>query len=171
VDLDAFYRSALSQGLCRHLEGGRGLVPAALEEDPGAMRPPVPWDVGQRAGSTATSRCARTRGRAGSCPPPEIPAEPGARPSGEARTFGVVLDTSGSMDRRLLGQALGAIASYATARDVPRARVVFCDAAPTTGLHAVEELRAGDGEGPGRHGVGQADPLKPRRTSRRPDRC
>jgi predicted metal-dependent peptidase len=33
------------------------------------------------------------------------------------------------MDQKLLGLALGAIASYATARDVPRARVVFCDAA------------------------------------------
>jgi predicted metal-dependent peptidase len=32
------------------------------------------------------------------------------------------------MDPRLLGKALGAIASYASARDVPAARVVFCDA-------------------------------------------
>ena len=39
-----------------------------------------------------------------------------------------MLDTSGSMDAELLGKALGAIASYATARDVPAARVVFCDA-------------------------------------------
>lgn len=45
------------------------------------------------------------------------------------RTFGVVLDTSGSMDRVLLGKALGAIASYAATRDVAAARVVFCDAA------------------------------------------
>lgn len=45
-------------------------------------------------------------------------------------TFGVVLDTSGSMEPALLGKALGAIASYAEARDVPAARVVFCDAAP-----------------------------------------
>ena len=33
------------------------------------------------------------------------------------------------MDADLLGKALGAIASYAAARDVPAARVVFCDAA------------------------------------------
>ena len=46
----------------------------------------------------------------------------------DARTFGVVLDTSGSMDRTLLAKALGAIASYSLARDVPAARVVFCDA-------------------------------------------
>jgi predicted metal-dependent peptidase len=40
-----------------------------------------------------------------------------------------VLDTSGSMERALLAKALGAIASYCFARDVPAARVVFCDAA------------------------------------------
>ena len=45
-----------------------------------------------------------------------------------SRTFGVILDTSGSMDRRLLGKALGAIASYAVTRDVQAVRVVFCDA-------------------------------------------
>jgi len=41
----------------------------------------------------------------------------------------VVVDTSGSMDAQLLGKALGAVASYCAARDVVRARVVFCDAA------------------------------------------
>jgi len=46
----------------------------------------------------------------------------------EGRTFGVILDSSGSMDRLLLAKALGAIASYAAARDVPLVRVVFCDA-------------------------------------------
>lgn len=46
----------------------------------------------------------------------------------DGRTFGVVLDTSGSMERGLLATALGAIASYSAARDVPAARVVFCDA-------------------------------------------
>jgi len=48
----------------------------------------------------------------------------------DGRTFGVVLDTSGSMDRPLLARALGAIASYAASRGVPAVRVVFCDAAP-----------------------------------------
>ena len=40
----------------------------------------------------------------------------------------MVLDTSGSMETRLLGKALGAIASYAVSREVHRVRVVFCDA-------------------------------------------
>lgn len=46
------------------------------------------------------------------------------------RTFGVVLDTSGSMGRQELGHGLGAIASYALSRDVKQVRVVCCDAAP-----------------------------------------
>ncbi|MEV4458637.1 hypothetical protein [Microbispora sp. NPDC049633] len=61
---------------------------------------------------------------------PGIPRPGRLRPEEAVRraTFGVVLDTSGSMNVRVLGKALGAIASYATERDVPRARVVFCDA-------------------------------------------
>ena len=46
-----------------------------------------------------------------------------------ARTFGVVLDTSGSMSRLMLGLALGAIASYSILHEVFAVRVVFCDAA------------------------------------------
>jgi predicted metal-dependent peptidase len=48
----------------------------------------------------------------------------------DGRTFAVILDTSGSMDRKLLAKALGCIAGYSTARDVPFVRVIFCDAAP-----------------------------------------
>jgi hypothetical protein len=46
----------------------------------------------------------------------------------EDRTFGVVIDTSGSMDRYMLAVALGSVASYSDSRDVPFARVVilFC---------------------------------------------
>ena len=56
-------------------------------------------------------------------------------------TFGVVIDTSGSMSKLLLGKALGAIASYATARDVPQARVVLCDAAAyDAGYLSVEDI-------------------------------
>lgn len=44
------------------------------------------------------------------------------------RTFGVVLDTSGSMGPRDIGRGLGAIAAYATSRDVALVRVVQCDA-------------------------------------------
>lgn len=55
------------------------------------------------------------------------PVLPGGEEAARAgRTFGVLLDTSGSMDRALLAAALGTIASYSAARDVTRVRVVFC---------------------------------------------
>jgi len=43
-----------------------------------------------------------------------------------SRPFGVVVGPSGSMDEHLLGRALGAVASYATARDVGSLRVALC---------------------------------------------
>ncbi|WP_351225772.1 hypothetical protein [Streptomyces sp. NPDC002133] len=138
VDLDEFYRRALLNGHELHTGHERGLLPAGLVEEIRALaHPPVPWDARLarwfdefvprpepvRSYSRPTRRQASTPDipRAGRYFPPEEIAR---------CTFGVVLDTSGSMDRRLLGKALGAIASYADARDVPAARVVFCDAAP-----------------------------------------
>lgn len=136
VDLDDFYRRALTQGLEYHRTSGRGLVPRGLEEEIRALdHPPLPWDarlarwfdehirtpVPRRTYARASRRQSST---------PDIPRPGKLRPEELARelTFGVVLDTSGSMDTELLGKALGAIASYAMARDVPAARVVFCDA-------------------------------------------
>jgi predicted metal-dependent peptidase len=134
IDLDDFYRRALTQGLEYHR--GRGLVPGGLEEEIRALEhPPLPWDARlarwfdehvrtpepKRSYARASRRQSAT---------PDIPRPGRVRPEELTRqaTFGVVLDTSGSMDTRLLGKALGAIASYAMARDVPAARVVFCDA-------------------------------------------
>ncbi len=67
--------------------------------------------------------------------------------------FGVVLDTSGSMDIRILGRALGAIASYADAREVPRVRVVFCDAAAYDAGWLTPQDIAGRVRVPGRGGT------------------
>jgi len=63
-------------------------------------------------------------GRTGQSSTPDIP-RPRYVPAPEDanRTFGVVLDTSGSMDRTLLAKCLGTIASYCIARDVRRDRV------------------------------------------------
>ena len=138
VTLDEFYRRCLAQGLVFHEQANRGLLPAGLIEEIRALSvPPIPWDVElaqwfdrffpplekQRTYARPSRRQSST---------PDIPRpryvireEPE-----RSRTFGVVLDTSGSMDRHLLAKALGAIASYSIARDVPAARVVFCDAAP-----------------------------------------
>ncbi|MET9101528.1 vWA domain-containing protein [Streptomyces antibioticus] len=138
VDLDGFYRRGLAQGLDLHERQERGFLPGGLVEEIRALsHPPLPWDAQLarwfdefvprpeplRSFSRPSRRQASTPSipRAGRWFPPEEVAR---------CTFGVVLDTSGSMDRTLLGKALGAIASYAEARDVPAARVVFCDAAP-----------------------------------------
>ncbi len=137
VDLDEFYRRGLVQGFDLHHRQDRGLLPSGLVEEIRALaHPPVPWDARLarwfdefvprpepvRSYARPSRRQAATPGipRAGRYFPPEEVAR---------CTFGVVLDTSGSMNRTLLGKALGAIASYAVSRDVPAARVVFCDAA------------------------------------------
>lgn len=136
VDLDEFYRRSLAAGLDLHRRSGRGLLPAGLVEAINALaHPPPAWDVElarwfddhfpmlerRRTYVRLSRRQSSTPDipRAGLRLPEELVAR---------RTFGVVLDTSGSMERVLLAKALGAIASYAATRDVPAARVVFCDA-------------------------------------------
>lgn len=138
TDLDEFYRRGLVQGFDLHAYGERGLLPAGLIEEIRALaHPPVPWDarlarwfdeyVPRPEPVRSFARPARRQAST-----PDIPRAGRYFPPEETArcTFGVVLDTSGSMDTALLGKALGAIASYAEARDVPAARVVFCDAAP-----------------------------------------
>lgn len=147
--LDDFYRRALSGGYAYHQRLGRGLVPEGLAEEIRVLEhPPPPWDVELahwfdrhfrpldrvRSYARASRRQASTPDipRPGRLPPPVHERD---------RTFGVVLDTSGSMAPTLMGKALGAIASYAAARDVPAARVVFCDAiAYDAGYLAVEDI-------------------------------
>lgn len=136
VDLDDFYRRALTQGLEYHRSSGRGLLPASLEEEIRSLdHPPLPWDAqlarwfDEHIRTPEPKRSyARVSRRQSSTP--DIPRPGKLRPEELTKhtTFGVVLDTSGSMDTELLGKALGAIASYATARDVPATRVIFCDA-------------------------------------------
>jgi len=149
VDLDEFYRRALTQGLEYHHAQGRGLLPAGLEQEIRALdHPPLPWDaqlarwfdehVRMELPVRSYARASRRQSAT-----PDIPRPGRVRPERLDRrvTFGVVLDTSGSMNAELLGKALGAIASYALARDVPAARVVFCDAvAYDAGYLAVEDI-------------------------------
>jgi predicted metal-dependent peptidase len=149
VDLDDFYRRALLDGYAHHQHNGRGHLPAGLVAEIRVLQqPPLPWDAqlarwfDEHVPSPQRTRSyARPSRRQTSTP--DIP-RPGWRWPEEtvARcTFGVVLDTSGSMNHELLGKALGAIASFATARDVPAVRVVFCDAYPyDAGYLPVEEI-------------------------------
>ncbi|MCI8423085.1 MAG: peptidase [Lawsonibacter sp.] len=138
VEMDAWCRSAIQRGLDYHQTHDRGYLPAGLVEEIRALsQPPIPWDVklarwfDERFEPLEKHRTyARLSRRQSSTP--DIP-RPSYRYEDEAqagRTFGVLLDTSGSMDRSLLAAALGAIASYSVARDVNRVRVVFCDASP-----------------------------------------
>jgi predicted metal-dependent peptidase len=149
TDLDDFYRRSLLTGLAYHDPELRGTLPAGLVQEIRALEhPPLEWDAQlarwfeefvpvlerRRSYARASRRQSST---------PHIPRPGWVRPSEAVRqsTFGVVLDTSGSMDVRLLGKALGAIASYSAARDVPAARVVFCDAvAYDAGYVPVEDI-------------------------------
>jgi predicted metal-dependent peptidase len=136
VDLDSFYRRALAQGLSYHQEQGRGYLPEGLIEEIRALsHPPIPWDVElahwfdeQFTPIEKMRSYARPSRRQSSTPDIPRPNWIVSQAAMNDRTFGVVLDTSGSMDRGLLATALGAIASYSISRDVPAARVVFCDA-------------------------------------------
>jgi len=136
VDLDSFYRRALSQGLEYHRQQGRGYLPEGLVEEIRALsHPPIPWDVELArwfdehfTPIEKTRSYARPSRRQSSTPDIPRPNWVVSKTALDGRTFGVVLDTSGSMDRALLANALGAIASYSAARDVPAARVIFCDA-------------------------------------------
>jgi len=136
VGLDELYRRYLGQGLAYHETEGRGFLPAGLIEEIRALsQPPIQWDVElaqwfdhhfpplERLRSYA--RPSRRQSSTPDIPRPRYVPDAAAA---AARTFAVLLDTSGSMDRTLLAKALGAIASYSLSRDVPAVRVVFCDA-------------------------------------------
>jgi predicted metal-dependent peptidase len=138
MELDEYYRRCLSQGLQFHETQGRGFLPEGLIEEIRALsQPPIPWDVGLARWfddyfrpleeRRSYARPSRRQASSQDIPRPRWVPDWDAE---DGRTFGVVLDTSGSMDRELLGKALGAIASYAVSRDVPAVRVVYCDAAP-----------------------------------------
>lgn len=159
--LDDFYRSALQNGLEYHENEGRGYLPSGLIEEIRALAmPPIPWDVqlgnwfDECFAPLAKHRTyARPSRRQGSTPDIPRPSYAPANISEHNRTFGVVIDTSGSMDKRLLGLALGAVASYAEAKEVPYARVVFCDAAAYDAGYLAPEEIAGRVQVKGRGGT------------------
>ena len=136
VEMDRFYRSALAQGLSFHQQQKRGYLPSGFVEEIYALaRPPIPWDVqlakwfDERFRPMEKRRTySRASRRQSSTPKIPRPAWQSQEEYVESRIFGVLLDTSGSMDRPTLAAALGTVASYSVSRDVEHVRVVFCDA-------------------------------------------
>lgn len=137
TDLDEFCRTQLGKGLLRHEQSGRGLLPAGLiEEIRALLQPPIDWQVELARWfdhhfppietRRSYARASRRQSATPDIPRPRVQAD--ARWL-EGRTFGVVLDTSGSMERHTLAKGLGAIASFADAKDVPAVRLICCDAA------------------------------------------
>lgn len=137
TDLDDFCRRALLTGLELHVSGQRGVLPAGLIEEIRALaQPPIPWDVAlaqwfdawftplERSRSYA--RLSRRQSATPDIPRPRYALDEALL---AGRTFGVVLDSSGSMERSDLARGLGAIAAYALSREVPMVRLVCCDAA------------------------------------------
>lgn len=138
VGLDDFFRRCLQQGMVFHEAVGRGFLPAGLVAEIRALsQPPPPWEVqlaqwfDARFPPVERRRSYARLSRRQSVTP-DIPRPNWVLPEGWelGRTFGVVLDTSGSMSDELLARAFGAIASYCRSRDVPYVRLVYCDAQP-----------------------------------------
>ena len=123
------------------------------------IMPPIPWDVElarwfeERFPDLDRRRTyARPSRRQGATPDIPRPRYVERDAFGEGRTFGVVVDTSGSMSPELLGMALGSITSYGAAREVPLVRVIFCDARAYDAGHLAPEEIAGRVQVKGRGG-------------------
>lgn len=138
TDLDAFYRRALREGLDLHRERGRGTLPLGLVEEIRALsQPPIPWEVELGRWLDAffpplERRRSYARAHRRQSATPNIPRPAWVAPDEARRTrvFGCVLDSSASMSRADLGRGVGAVASYAMAREVAAIRLIHCDAAP-----------------------------------------
>lgn len=138
TDREEFYRRALLQGLDYHQACGRGVLPAGLVEAIRTLNQPViPWQaklaewiqerfpLPERKRSWA--RPSRRQTATPDTPRPRFIEPEDARTT---RTFGVIIDTSGSMRRDELGKALGAVVAYSQAQAVKQVRLVYCDAQP-----------------------------------------
>lgn len=136
VTLDEFFKNALREGYDFFSTNSRGFLPAGLVAEIRALStPPIPWEVElgkwfdyQFPPLEKHRSYARPSRRQGTTPDIPRPRYVIQEQDLENRTFGVVVDTSGSMSHRQIGLALGAIASYAISKDVSFVRVVFCDA-------------------------------------------
>lgn len=149
VNLDGFFRDCIMQGLEYHQNHNRGYLPAGLIEEVKALsQPAIPWDVelaqwfdGYFTPLEKIRSYAKPSHRQFGTPDIPCPRYIPICGSEESRTFGVLLDTSNSMNQSLLARGLGAIIAYSFSRDVSCIRLIFCDAATyDQGYIAPEEL-------------------------------
>lgn len=127
VSLDELLKNALRDGLDYHQEHNRGFLPAGLVQEIRALAMPViPWDAALAKWFDVQfhrwKNTAPMRGRAdGGCHAGYSKAGIRVLRAGlESRTFGVVVDTSGSMSAKQIGMALGSTASYGRGRKMFR---------------------------------------------------
>ena len=149
TDREEFCRRALLQGLDYHQASGRGLLPAGLVEAIRTLnQPAIPWQA--RLAEWIQERCPLPERRRSWARPsrrqaatPDIPRPRFVEPEDEraTHTFGVIIDTSASMQRDDLGKALGAVVAYSLAQSVKQVRLVYCDAQPyDEGFVAIDNL-------------------------------
>jgi len=161
TSLDDFCKNALRSGLEYHQSTGRGFIPAGLIEEIKALSmPPIPWDAElamwfdmQFAPLERHRTYARPSRRQNSTPDIPRPSYVPQDIPENSRTYAVIIDTSGSMNTKMIGMALGATASYSVSKDVPFVRVVFCDAMPYDIGYISPEDIAGRVEVKGRGGT------------------
>ena len=161
ISLDNFFKNSLQEGLDYHTIYSRGYIPAGLVEEIRALAmPPIPWDVQlakwfneQFPPLEKYRTYVRPSRRQGATPNIPRPSYILQEKELESRTFGVVIDTSGSMSSSQIGLALGAIASYAVSKDVLFVRIIFCDAEATDVGYMTPEEIAGRVEITGRGGT------------------
>ena len=149
TDREEFCRRALLQGLDYHQAAGRGVLPQGLVEAIHTLnQPPIPWQaqlaewIQARFPLPERRRTyARPSRRQSATPNTPRPRHIEPEEDRATRTFGVVIDTSASMQREDLGKALGAVVSYAQAQAVQQVRLVYCDAVPyDEGFVTIESL-------------------------------
>jgi predicted metal-dependent peptidase len=138
TDREEFCRRALMQGLDYHQACGRGVLPAGLVEAIRTLnQPAIPWQA--KLAEWIQERCPLPERRRSWARPsrrqtatPDTPRPRFVEPEDDraTRTFGVIIDTSGSMQRDELGKALGAVVAYSQAQAVKQVRLVYCDAQP-----------------------------------------
>ena len=161
ITLDDFFKNSLREGLDYHIGNNRGFLPAGLVEEIRALTmAPIPWEV-ELAEWFAVNfpplekhrTYARPSRRQASTPDIPRPNYAYHEKDLASRTFAVVIDTSGSMSPKQIGIALGAIASYATAKEVPLVRIIYCDAEATDAGYIFPEEIAGKLKVTGRGGT------------------